>query len=143
MTTRRQVIHIGLAAAVSLVGFPAGETGAADTPVLSLDLYVFDDRYPEAAALARQAARLGVPVHAASDDLTDLWRQELRPRWRTAPTTLAGVTTRGSLFVLETLAADHRMAVVSRRDFAAGGQALQEPLVAWIIAPRTSVATML
>lgn len=49
-----------------------------------------------------------------SGDLTDLWYNDLDLRWKQAPRPLGGVTTQRGLFVLATLAADHRMSVVYR-----------------------------
>ena len=54
------------------------------------------------------------PLAETSGDLTDLWYNDFDLRWKQAPMALAGMTTRGGLFVLETLAADHRMLVVYR-----------------------------
>ena len=117
MASRRQFIQSGLAlSAVSLTGIPAFASRAGDTevPSLRIERFVFDTRFAAAVELARHAARHGIPLAETSGDLTDLWYNDLDLRWKHAPMALAGITTRGGLFVLETLAADHRMLVVYR-----------------------------
>jgi hypothetical protein len=81
---------------------------------LRLERFVFDNRFAAAVELARHVADHGIPLAETSGDLSDLWYHELDLRWKQAPMALAGMTTRGGLFVLETLAADHRMGVVYR-----------------------------
>jgi len=114
MTNRRQFIESSLAVSAlssALVGVPAW---AASRGALKLERFVFDRRYAAAQAVAAEAARHGVPLSPVSGDLTDLWYRELDLRWKREPAPLAGATTRAGLFVLETLAADHRMRVVYR-----------------------------
>ena len=115
MASRRQFIQSGLAlSAVSLTGIPAfaPRAGEPHVPSLRIERFVFDARFAAAVELARHAARHGMPLAETSGDLTDLWYHDFDPRWKQAPMALAGMTTRGGLFVLETLAADHRMLVV-------------------------------
>ncbi len=85
-----------------------------DAVPLRLEHFVFDNRFPSAVAVAHHAARAGAHLAGISGDLTALWYDTLDLAWRKDPTALAGVTTRQGLFVLETLAADHRMRVVYR-----------------------------
>jgi hypothetical protein len=118
VASRRQFIQSGLAlSAVSLTTrISALSLQADDTAVatLRLERFVFDNRFAAAVELAQHVEHHGVAVAETSGDLTDLWYHELDLRWKKAPMALAGVTTRGGLFVLETLAADHRMHVVYR-----------------------------
>jgi hypothetical protein len=76
-----------------------------------------------------------VPLAETNGDMTDLWFNHLHAQWKRMPEALGGITTPQGLFVLETLAADHRMRVVHRRE---RGTASEQPLVTWIIAPRTT-----
>jgi hypothetical protein len=117
VASRRQFIQSGLAlSAVSLTGIPTFTTRADefDVPSCRIERFVFDTRFAAAVALARHAARHGVTLAETSGDLGDLWYNDLDLRWKQAPMALAGMTTRGGLFILETLAADHRMLVVYR-----------------------------
>ncbi|MBN1238694.1 MAG: hypothetical protein JXB36_09335 [Gammaproteobacteria bacterium] len=118
MASRRQFIQSGLALsaaslpAVSALAAQAAPGGASQT--LRLERFVVDVRLPQAVELARHAAIRGIPVAETSGDLTEIWRGDFAPRWKQAPMALAGATTRGELFVLETLANDHGMRVVYR-----------------------------
>jgi hypothetical protein len=113
MTNRRQFIGSSLAVSAlssTLVGgVPAWAAGSGR---LRLERFVFDRRFAAAQAIAAEAARHGVPLSPVAGDLTDLWYRDLDLKWKRAPMPLAGATTRSGLFVLETLAADHRMRVV-------------------------------
>lgn len=155
MTNRRQFLLSGLAAsaatAAALSILPAGaktaQTPAAIATVarsLNLERFVFDNRFAESVEAARIAAARGIEVAETAGDLTSLWYHDLDLRWRRAPMALAGMTTRGNLFVLETLAADRGMRVLSRREHgvaqATDGVSRAEPLFSWIIAPRSAVA---
>ena len=66
---------------------------------------------PLALAFRADAVRLGLPAHGIRDDITDLWYHHLDRQWRTAPTTVAGITLSTSLFGLETFARDYGMRV--------------------------------
>jgi hypothetical protein len=135
MADRRQFLQsfIVFSAATVPGVFPAL---AAERPVplfdWPLERFVFDDRFGDAVELARRAAGDGVPVSAVSGNLMALWYHDFDLRWRQAPMTLGGVTTRSDLFILETFAADRRMRVAHRALHA-------EPLVSWVIAPRRRV----
>jgi hypothetical protein len=117
VASRRQFIQSGLVLSVgSLTWIPdfALPTGELPAPSLRIERFVFDGRFVAAVELARHAARHGMPLAETSGDLTDLWYNDFDLRWKQAPMALAGMTTRGGLFVLETLAADHDMRVVYR-----------------------------
>jgi hypothetical protein len=117
MTNRRQFIQSSLAVsatswfAASALSAPVG---AAEAPALRLDRFVVDTRFAEAVETALHAAHQGIRIAETSGDVTNLWYDDLDLRWKKAPMALAGMTTRSALFVLETLAADHRMRVVYR-----------------------------
>jgi len=136
-TSRRVFLQATIAAAALL---PTTGAAAAGFQVLELDRIVIDDRFPEAIAFGRDLARQGVAVSAMSGDLTELWSKDFRAAWRAAPMTLGGLTTPAGLFVLETLAADHRMRVIHRTELPPAGSR-DTPLVSWIIAPRPRSAS--
>lgn len=118
MIGRRQFVRSGLALAAGLPAVAATAApwlpGAAAMRRLRPERFVFDARFDAAVAAARVAAAIGVPAVGVEGDLTRLWYDDLDLEWKRAPMTIAGVTTPQALFVLETLAADHRMRVVYR-----------------------------
>jgi hypothetical protein len=137
VTNRRQVLKWAAAASAAATGALSLGASAATSPESSqpIELFVFDRRFADARAAAARRAANGVETTGFAGDLTQLWYDRLDLHWRRAPMTLAGVTTAGGLFVLETLAADRGMRVVERSELpadASGG----EPLYSWTIAPR-------
>ncbi len=112
MASRRQFIQSGLALSGASI-LPVAAS-AAEPRFLRLDRFVYDSRFPEAVDMAHAAARRGVQLAGMSGDLTPLWYDHLHLQWKRQPAALGGVTTREALFVLETLAADHRMRVIYR-----------------------------
>jgi hypothetical protein len=159
MTDRRSFLQSSLALASAATGGLTGPAAAEtarkgrdpDQGSSAVRLFVFEQRYREAVRAAAHARRAGAAVWAVDGDLTALWYDHLSLAWRDRPQPLAGVTTAPVLFLLETLAVDHRMKV-SWRDAhgpAAPGRpehALFGPaagrrnpdLVSWIIAPRAA-----
>ena len=137
MTNRRQVLKWAAAASAAATGalsLRASAAASRESP-RPIELFVFDRRFADARAAAARSAANGVAAAGFAGDLTQLWYDRLDLHWRRAPMTLAGVTTAGGLFVLETLAADRGMRVIERTELpadAAGG----ELLYSWIIAPR-------
>jgi len=77
---------------------------------------VFDERFAASRAFAKEAERLGVPIHGIKGDMTDLWYHDLYARWKEGPVAIAGMTAHGAIFCLERLAWDQRMRVVFRAD---------------------------
>lgn len=119
MTNRRQFVQSGIAlsagfAAPFALSARAGESDFRLGACLPLQRFLFDRRFAEAVETAQYAALDGVIATETSGDLTDLWVGCLDREWRHDTAALAGVTTRGALFVLATLAADRGMRVVYR-----------------------------
>jgi len=128
MASRRDFMKAaGLAAAAPVSA--TAKAAAAAAPV-NVQQAVYDDRFAAARAFAAEAQRRGWAVKAIQGDVTDLWFHELDQAWRKSPTPLAGLTRDNSLWVLERLAWDRGLRVVSRRDHA------EDELVSWIIAPK-------
>lgn len=140
MIDRRTFIEASLALpAASLaprIAFPGIAPGA-----LELERLIFDPRFDESVNVAGHAGALGLKRSPVADNLMELWYDELDLLWKEAPRALAGVTLNEVLFVLETLALDHRMRVVYRGEHSpveggkishklAGPAALVEPLAA-------------
>ncbi len=73
---------------------------------------VYDSRHGESRSFGGRASGLGLPTHAIEGDITDLWQTELRALWKQAPVTIAGLTERAALFLLEQLGWDHGLRVV-------------------------------
>lgn len=142
MANRREFIKSGLVmSGASLLPAAPLPLAAAELLIPGLECFVFDQRFAAATALAQHAAQQGITLAEIAGDLMPLWYDHLDLRWQQEPMTLAGLTTEKALFVLETLAADRRMAVVYRSAHAAEPAAAHTgisdtALVAWIIAPR-------
>jgi len=125
MPNRRRFLQSAITlSAVSMPAISAWPAGArsAEAPILRLERFVFDNRFPEAVEVAQHAAHRQVRLAEISGDLTALWYEDLDLLWKNAPMVLGGVTTRHGLFVLETLAADRGMRVVYRGEHAAPQQ---------------------
>lgn len=141
MANRRQVLVSGAAlSGVALLPLSL-QAAANDLLAPGVELFVFDTRFDDAVALAQLAAEQGIPLAETSGDLMELWYDNLDLRWKEAPMLLSGVTTAKALFVLETLAADHRMMVVHRTGHSELTDTHYAPigdttLVSWIIAPK-------
>jgi hypothetical protein len=118
VTSRRQVLQWAAAttslAGTGLLGRVAAAGAARGDRHVALELFVFDRRFASAVAVASAMSANGVPAVGVGLDLTSLWYESLDLRWKRGPMTLAGITTRGALFVLETLAADRGMRVLYR-----------------------------
>ncbi len=120
MTNRREFLQTVTAlSAVPLVGRAAFAIGR--EPVV-LDVVIFDSRHAEARDFGARAGRLGAPLREIEGDITDLWRDELLGRWQAAPVTIAGLTERPALFLLERLAWDHGLRVVFEAEHAPDGR---------------------
>lgn len=140
---RRALLTSG--AAVSAVAWLPGMSVAAfATDNSHIERFVFDTRFARAVEAGHAANAQGIRASAVDGDLTSLWYHDLSLKWQRRPMTIAGVTAEDALFVLGTLASDHRMRVVEKTELDAhvpmrdhyGAGAL--PLYAWVIAPRGS-----
>lgn len=141
MANRRQVLVSGAALTGAALLPVSLQATVSEVLAHGVELFVFDRRFDNAAAVARQADQQGIPLAETSGDLMELWYDQLGLRWKEAPMTLSGVTTARALFVLETLAADHRMQVVHRVGHSELTDTQYAPigdttLVSWVIAPR-------
>jgi hypothetical protein len=138
MTNRRQFMQCSVAVtmSVSMASAALAAAGSAKRAALWPERFVFDNRFAPARQMAQRMARQGILLGECSGDLTDLWYNHLDLQWRKSPMILAGMTTREGLFVLETLAADHRMRVVQRDELSVPDSAFGKSLYYWTIAPR-------
>jgi hypothetical protein len=122
VTSRREFLQSSLAASAAFVSsltlWPANAARAAP---LRFERFVFDSRFAAAVQASRLAAARGIALAETAGDLTSLWYHDLDLRWQRAPMTLAGLTTKSALFVLETFAADRGMRVLYRGEHAAVG----------------------
>jgi hypothetical protein len=113
MPNRRDILRT--AAALPLAAVPFAELAAvADPSVLRLERFVFDVRFAESGAVAKEIERYGVQLAPIADDLMTLWYDDLDLAWRKTPMALAGIALAETLFVLETFALDRNMHVVFR-----------------------------
>lgn len=116
MTNRRELLKLGLAAAVLPVAAQATLVVTHGVPLYKV---LYDTRFPASVAFARRAAVGGVAVRAMAGDMTPFWYDDLYHRWKHGPAAIAGLTAYGALFCLERLAWDQRMRVVYRGEHAA------------------------
>ena len=109
---------------------------AAPEPHLAL----FDRRFAAARKFAQTTRAQGISTRAITSDVTWVWFNELHPLWKQRPVAIAGLTTYAPLFCLERLAWDHGMRVIQRdqHDIRSPTEP-DQPLYAWVIAPRRSV----
>lgn len=112
MTTRRDVLASGVAASITLTpGLAALATDKAPgiamrQPPTKLYKIAFDGRYAAGRAFGDEAKRMGGDVHDIDGDVTPLWFNDLRIRWKHAPVAVAGLTTFSSFLSLRLMAMD-------------------------------------
>jgi hypothetical protein len=121
MKSRREFLQMGAVALTLPISARAALSPAFSAPAgepWAEPLYkvVFDERFPSSVAFAKEAKRLGAPVHGIKSDITDLWFNDLYARWKKGPVAIAGLTAHGPIFCLERLAWDQGMRVVFRAD---------------------------
>ncbi len=80
----------------------------------NLDMAVSDARFAASRRFGSAAQQAGLKHWAIDGDVTGLWYEQLDPQWRKGPATIAGMTARQPLFILERLAWDRGMRVVLR-----------------------------
>jgi hypothetical protein len=161
MPNRREFLQGGIA--LSLLPLLPRKGFSAAAPPRAFDMVVFDQRFPKARDFALQAQDAGLDCVAIEGDITNLYFHDLALRWNRGPTTIAGLSTKASLFCLEMLARDRGMRLCHMADvvdsepvpdipFDAGdrkatavcvtpmciiGEERERPVV-WVIAPRES-----
>jgi hypothetical protein len=118
MANRRQVIGAGLALAVAPgVGrSPSWREWPGPAP-LPVGRLLVDARFPDAVEMAAHAAEAGGIASELERDVLGLWHDELLPAVSDGRlAAFGGVTTDTALFLIRTLAADHRMRLIYRAD---------------------------
>ena len=137
MINRRQVLQSGLAAtsiplvtAVSLAPLQSAHAKVLAQPALFRVL--FDQRFAASREFGRGAQWRGLTVQGFNGDITNVWFQDLHPRWQQGPAAIAGFTAHGALFCLERLAWDVGMRVTVREERCYDEH---EALYSWVIAP--------
>jgi hypothetical protein len=153
MPNRREFLQAGMVA--SLLPLLSSKALSAAAP-RAFDLFVFDQRFPQARDFAQQAREARLDCVAIEGDITHLYFHDLSLRWNRGPTTIAGLSTKASLFCLEMLARDRGMRLVyfkgvldsepvpdiplgiADRNSAAFSIIGEDPeeLAVWVIAPR-------
>lgn len=116
MANRREFLQAGAAASIAagivmasdsaLRGSAPATAGPVASGPIPLSLAVYDRRFPESREFGLESERLGIPVYAIEHDVTQLWLQELRPRWQSERTAVAGLTAECSFDCLKMLARD-------------------------------------
>ena len=115
--TRRSLLQS--AAVLSATSVAPRVIFAAD-PVRSERMSViYDSRRGESRSFGGRASHLDFPTHAIEGDITDLWQTELQALWKQAPVTIAGLTERPALFLLEQLGWDYGLRVVYQAEHGA------------------------
>jgi len=153
MPSRREFLQGGIAISLPPLLSRKGFSAAAPK---AFDKFIFDQRFPQARDFALQAREARLDCVAIEGDITHLYFHDLSLRWNRGPTTIAGLSTKASLFCLEMLARDRgmRLAYMAdvldsepvpdipidmgyRKTTAIGivGEE-RERLVVWVIAPR-------
>ncbi len=92
---------------------------------------IFDARYAASRAYGLAAVGAGRMTAAICGDVTALWSTDLRLRWASGRTPIAGMTTAPSFFCLQQLAKDHWMRAVVLAEHPPVGQ--DPRLVSWLI----------
>jgi len=148
MTNRRQFIKCGLSfSTLPLTGLASLNMAVAapDGHSFKLESFVADLRYEESVTTASSLKSQGVPVAEITGDMTDLWIQQYSRQWKQKPMSLAGVTGKDALFVLETLAPDYGMRVIYKTEIPREENLSAAPsvvgaesiaLFSWIIVPK-------
>jgi len=106
MPNRREFLQAGIA--VSLLPLLSRKGFSTAVP-RAFDMVLFDQRFPQARDFALQAREAGLDCVAIQGDITDVYFHDLSLRWNRGPTTIAGLSTKASLFCLEMLARDRGM----------------------------------
>ena len=122
--TRRSILES--AAVLSATSVAPRAIFAADATRSDPMGVIYDSRHVEARSFGGRANHLGLPVHAIEGDITDYWQTELQFLWKRAPVTIAGLTERPALFLLEQLGWDYGLRVVYQAEHYASGSRMIE-----------------
>jgi len=138
MSNRREFVAWGalaigtLAAARESAAFAQGTAppraagAAAADPLYA---FVYDDRFPDSAAFAAQARARGQRTQSLDHgDVTRLWYDDLYHQWKKGPVGIAGLTTPGALFVLETFGNDAGLRLQFKADHRRRGNQVEHRL---------------
>jgi hypothetical protein len=121
MTNRREFLQTSAAmSALAMHGLvprtAAGAAGPAGGASFVPHLAVYDERYAQGRDFAAAAAAFGTPVRALEHgDVTAIY-DALDVAWRARPSSIAGLTQFGPMFVIERLAAERGMRFVLRAE---------------------------
>lgn len=118
MANRRQVVGAGLALAV-LPGIGRSLTWRQlpRTAPIPVGRLVIDARFADAVEMAAQVTTAGIGTRELERDVLGLWMDDLLPALTSRRiAAIGGVTAETPLFLIRTLAADHRMRVIYRAD---------------------------
>jgi hypothetical protein len=140
MTTRRDVLASGVAASITLTpGLAALATErtcgiATRRPRMELHKIAFDGRYAAGRVFGDEAKRMGGDVHDIDGDITPLWFNDLRIRWKHEPVAVAGLTTFSSFLSLKLMAMDAGIRPVYR-----GYHHLEKPIRHEMFGPESAL----
>ena len=135
MTSRREFLHMGVAAMALPISAGAGlslagSAWSGEPAPMSFYKVVFDERFAAGRAFAGEARQLGLPTHGIRGDVTNLWFHDLSARWKQGPAPIAGLTQKAALFCLDLLARDQRMRLVFLGEHARQSQGRVEHVLA-------------
>jgi hypothetical protein len=137
MITRRQL----MGSALALPGLALGH-GMAMAPPLPrapaarVRKVLIDARFAASRRIAQKLFSPGAVLIPLPRDLLGVWHQHLAPARSGSPGAVAGVTTERGFFLLQTLAADHRLRVQRVWSQTTTGDVdvhLDTSLVAWVL----------
>ncbi len=113
MPNRREFLQGGIA--LSLLPL-LPRTGFSAAAPKAFDMVIFDRQFRKARDFALQAREAGLDCAAIDGDITHLYFHDLSLRWHRGPITIAGLSTKASLFCLEMLARDRGMRLAYMAD---------------------------
>ena len=127
MANRREFIVAG-AAATGGAALLGAAPALANEPTAELYTVVYDERFADSVAFARQAQRQGLRISSIRGDVTKLWYDDLYHRWKQGPAAIAGLTDPSALFCLETLGNDIGLRRVLKVEHRAGAGGVEHAL---------------
>lgn len=117
MIARRTFVQGSLAAVALATGNSLPASAASPGHAIARYFKVlFDPRQADSLRFAAAIRELGAIPQATGANVTDLWAQELLPRWRKSPAAIAGMTLYPAFFALQMMARDVGMRVAYRAD---------------------------